>query len=541
MAEISSNSKRIAKNTMALYIRMLLSIVVSLYTSRVVLQTLGVEDYGIYGVVGGVVAMFSFLNAAMSGATSRFLTFEMGKAKKDESSTESIIKSINYDSTSFTTSAPSSITLSLLQKTFSSAMIIHIGIALIVFVLAISIGLWFLNNKLVITEVRMTAAYWVYFCSILGMFVSVTQVPYNAAIIAHEKMDVYAYVELLNVFLKLGIVYLLLIGNFDKLILYAFLMLGVNVIVAVTYRIYCLKHYEETHFHFVFEKDILKPMLSFTGWDLLGHFGFSFRTQGANMIINMFFGATVNAAGSLASTVQSILFNFSSNVITAIKPQIIKRYSTGDYTGMSSLIYSGIKMSLLMMILMTLPMIVNIEFILKLWLKDVPEHTVAFCNIMLWANVVSAVSQIIYCGIQATGDLKKTSIIRNIVYIGTPFVIYGVFCYDNHTPVWAYIVILLSQVILALCDMAILTSKLTFVNIMKIVGICAKVFVVAAFSTLLSCWVASLFANLWLRLVTSSATSTILILLSFYYIVFVDCERNMANKYLINIKNRIVK
>ena len=215
-----------------LYFRMLLNMVVSLYTSRVVLQTLGVEDYGVYGVVGGIVSMFSFLNSTMAGATSRFLTFEMGKGDKER-----------------------------LKATFSSALIIHIGMALLVLILAETIGVWFLNNKLVIPEGRMEAAHWVLQFSVLGMIVGFTQVPYNAAIIAHEKMDVYAYVELIHVFLKLGIVYLLWIGNFDKLILYAFLTLMVNVIVAMIYRIYCIRHYEESKFNAHLDKDISKNIL----------------------------------------------------------------------------------------------------------------------------------------------------------------------------------------------------------------------------------------------------------------------------------------
>mgnify|MGYP006967124825 CR=1 FL=1 len=226
MTEISSNNKRIAKNTLMLYIRMGLGMVVSLYTSRIVLQTLGVEDFGIYGVVGGIVAMFIFLNNCMSAATSRFLTFEMGKGDKER-----------------------------LRDTFSSALIIHIGIALLILILAETVGVWFLNNKLVIPEGRMGAAHWVLQLSILATMVGITQVPYNATIIAHEKMDIYAYIELLHVFLKLGIVYLLVIGNFDKLILYALLTFVVNVIIAMIYRIYCIRHYEESKFRFIWKKD----------------------------------------------------------------------------------------------------------------------------------------------------------------------------------------------------------------------------------------------------------------------------------------------
>ena len=287
MGEAISSNKRIAKNTVMLYIRMLLSVVVSLYTSRVVLEVLGVEDYGLYGLVGGVVSMFSFLNSTMAGATSRFLTFEMGKG--DESR---------------------------LKATFSSALIIHIGIALLVLLLSDTVGLWFLNNKLVIPEGRMHAAHWVLQFSVLGMMVSFTQVPYNAAIIAHEKMDVYAYVELLHVFLKLGIVYLLSIGNFDKLILYSFLVMAVNVLIAFVYRIYCIKHYEETKFSPHFDKKISKEIISFSLYNLLGNMGTVVNTQGTSFVINKFFGLIYNAAATVGTTVSSVVTGFSSNIMS---------------------------------------------------------------------------------------------------------------------------------------------------------------------------------------------------------------------------------
>ena len=274
MQDTTSNNKRIAKNTIMLYIRMFISMVVGLYTSRVVLATLGVEDYGIYGVVGGVGAMMGFLNASMSGATSRFLTFELGRGDKDR-----------------------------LAKTFSSALIVHIAIAIIVFILAETVGLWFLCNKLNIPEGRMEAAHWVYQFSILATMLSITQVPYNATIIAHEKMDVYAYMEILNVTLKLLIVYLLTIGDFDKLKLYAVLTFAVSLIIMMIYRIYCLRHFKESRFHWVWDKTYLTPLLSFSGWNLYGNFGGIAGNQANNFVINSFFGVVMNAAASVAFTV----------------------------------------------------------------------------------------------------------------------------------------------------------------------------------------------------------------------------------------------
>lgn len=332
MQDTTSNNKRIAKNTIMLYIRMFISMVVGLYTSRVVLATLGVEDYGIYGVVGGVVAMMGFLNASMSGATSRFLTFELGRGDKDR-----------------------------LAKTFSSALIVHIAIAIIVFILAETVGLWFLCNKLNIPEGRMEAAHWVYQFSILATMLSITQVPYNATIIAHEKMDVYAYMEILNVTLKLLIVYLLTIGNFDKLKLYAVLTFAVSLIIMMIYRIYCLRHFKESRFHWVWDKTYLTPLLSFSCWDLYGNACVTARQQGTNFLVNIFFGVTYNAASSVATTVNGVVLGLTFTLIPALQPQIVKRYAVGDIKGMQSLMNNGIKYFSLLYLALLFPFLMEAD------------------------------------------------------------------------------------------------------------------------------------------------------------------------------------
>lgn len=388
MSDNQSSNKRIAKNTIMLYVRMLLSIVVSLYTSRVILQTLGVEDYGIYGVVGGVVGILSFLNASMSGATSRFLTFAMGRRD-----------------------------FQLLRKTFSSAMIVHLTIAIIVFVISETVGVWFLCNKLVIPEGRMFAAHVVLQCSIISMLFGVTQVPYNATIIAHEQMDVYAYVELINVFLKLGIVYLLMIGNFDKLVLYSVLALVVSVFIAMVYRIYCLKHYDETKIIWKYDKQIVKPMLSFCGYDLFGNLCYSARLQGTNFLLNMFFGAAINAASGIASTVQGTLLGLSSNVTTAFKPPIIKSYANNDMTTFNYYINFGSKLSAFLLIIISVPFILNMPSVLYLWLGQIPEGAVIMCQISLFMNVFSVYSQLIVVGIHSTGKVKYLGLICGWMYL----------------------------------------------------------------------------------------------------------------------------
>jgi O-antigen/teichoic acid export membrane protein len=440
MAEISSNNKRIAKNTVMLYIMMLLSTVVSLYTSRVVLQVLGVEDYGVYGVVGGVVAMFSFLNSSMAGATSRFLTFEMGKGDKER-----------------------------LKATFSSALIIHIGIALLVFILAETVGLWFLNNKLVIPEGRMGAAHWVFQFSVLGMFVGFTQVPYNATIIAHEKMDIYAYIELLHVFLKLGIVYLLVIGNFDKLILYALLTFVVNVIIAMIYRIYCIRHYEESKFNAHLDKDISKNILSFSAYNLLGNMGAVVNMQGTNFVINMFFGVIYNAAASIGTTISGVVTGFASNIMTAFRPQITKSYAQDNISEFQSLLSWAIKSILLIYSLIAIPVGFAIDEILSLWLVEVPVYADVFCQLLLISIFFETTRFIIIMGIHATGVVKFVSIFAGITFCLNPFIIYLLYSL-NLSPAYAYVSVIFVNIILSIINVFILKHNEPRISLRKLVA-----------------------------------------------------------------------
>lgn len=426
MPEQLSNNKRIAKNTIMLYIRMLLSVVVSLYTSRVVLEVLGVEDYGLYGLVGGVVSMFSFLNSTMAGATSRFLTFEMGRGDQDR-----------------------------LKATFSSALIIHIGIALLVLILAETVGLWFLNNKLVIPEGRMHAAHWVLQFSVISMLVNFTQVPYNAAIIAHEKMDVYAYVELLNVFLKLGIVYLLSIGNFDKLILYAFLVLVVSVLIAFIYRLYCVRHYDETRFSLNFDKQISKEIISFSLYNLLGNMGSVVNTQGTAFVINKFFGLVFNAASNIATTVSGVITGFASNIMTAFRPQITKSYAAEDLENFQSLLSWATKAVLLVYALIAIPVAISINELLSLWLVEVPYYANTFCQLLLLNIFFETSRYIVIMGIHATGKVKLVSISSGISFLLNPFIIYLMF-YMNMPAAFAYVSLIVINLVLTFINVLIL-------------------------------------------------------------------------------------
>lgn len=486
---------------------MLLSIIVSLYTSRIVLQTLGVEDYGIYGVVGGIVTMFSFLNSSMAGATSRFLTFEMGKGDEER-----------------------------LKSTFSSALIIHIGIALLVLILAETIGVWFLNNKLVIPEGRMDAAHWVLQFSILGMIVGFTQVPYNATIIAHEKMDIYAYVELVNVFLKLGIVYLLNIGNLDKLVLYAFLVLLVNVIVAIIYRIYCLRHYEECKFKFNFNKDISKSLLSFSLYNLFGNMGVVVNTQGTNFVINMFFGVIYNAAASIGTIVSNVVTGFASNVMTAFRPQITKSYALDDIPQFQSLILWAIKSMLLIYSLIAIPIGFAINEVLSIWLKEVPTYADVFCKLLLISTFFETLRFVIIVGIHATGAVKFASLSTGIIFILNPFIIFLLFKM-NLSPAYAYTSVIFVNIILSIIAMLILKHNEPRINLKKIVLTISLIIALLMFVMLTLYFICQYKTGKYFFdiIIIGSISSLLIIILGFYCIL----NKSQQHQVIEMIKNKL--
>ena len=492
------NNKRIAKNTLMLYIRMLLSVVVSLYTSRVVLEVLGVGDYGLYGLVGGVVAMFSFLNSTMAGATSRFLTFEMGRGDKER-----------------------------VKSTFSSALIIHMAIALLVLVLSETVGLWYLNNKLVIPESRMSAAHWVLQFSVMSMIVNVTQVPYNAAIIAHEKMDVYAYVELLNVFLKLCIVYLLSIGNFDKLILYTFLVFIVSVLIAFIYRFYCIRHYEVTKFTLRFDRMISKEIISFSLYNLLGNMGTVVNTQGTAFVINKFFGLIYNAAATVGTTVSSVITGFSSNIMTAFRPQITKSYAVGDLVNFQSLLSWAIKAILLVYALIAIPVGVAIKEILSLWLVEVPHYADVFCRLLLVNIFFESARYIIIMGIHAIGKVRLVSLSSGITFLLNPFIIYLLFSWDLPAS-FAYISIIFINILLTLLNIQILKFNDNRIQIKGLFMSLLRTIVAVCIATLITSNIYQILSlNDFINIVVLFICSTILLLLLGISIVLTNEQRIM--------------
>lgn len=405
MSDNSQNNKRIAKNTLMLYIRMFFIMAVSLYTSRVILNTLGVEDYGIYNVVGGVIAMLSFVNSSLSGAGARFITYSLGQGNEEEQ-----------------------------KQVFSTVLLIHYILAIFIIIISETVGLWFVCDKLVIPENRMVASMWVYQCSIITSVISIISAPFNSLIIAYERMSVFAYITILEVILKLMIVLLLVYMPFDKLIIYAILLMLVQVIIRFTYTSYCKRKFIETSTKIIFYPKLLKQIASYACWTLNGNLAIVANTQGINILLNLFFGPAVNAARGIAVQVQSAIMSFVSNFQMAINPQIIKSYATNEIQYMHMLIIQSTKYGFYLVLLIAFPVVFCIKPILQLWLGIVPQHTDSFIVIMLIVGLITPMSVALINAIHATGDIKRFQILEGTSLLLTLPIAYFLLKFLHITP-----------------------------------------------------------------------------------------------------------
>lgn len=388
----TSNNKRIAINTIMLYFRMFLTMGVALFTSRVILQSLGVQDYGIYNVVAGFVSMFTFINSAMTSATQRYITFAIGKQESNRMNT-----------------------------VFCTSMNIHILISVLLVIAAETFGLWFLNTHMTIPQDRMIAANVVYQFAILSTVVMIVSTPYNALIVAHEKMSAFAYISILDVSVKLLIAYLLYISTYDRLIVYAVLMFLAQFIIRQIYSIYCHRHFPESKFHIIKDKPLFKEMVSFSVWNLFGNLASVGAGQGVNIVLNMFFGPVVNAARGVAIQVQNAVMGFSNNFQMAMNPQITKNYATGNLAYMHTLIYASSKYSFFLLFILSLPIIIEADNILSVWLGIVPEHTTNFLRFALLTSIVNAMAGPLTIAAQANGKIKiYQSIVGGILLASFP-------------------------------------------------------------------------------------------------------------------------
>ncbi|MGL5704673.1 MAG: oligosaccharide flippase family protein [Tannerellaceae bacterium] len=451
----SANTKRIAKNTGLLYIRTLLTMFVSLYTSRVVLNTLGVEDFGIYNVVGGIVVMFSFLNSAMSSATQRYFSFELGQGNTDQ-----------------------------LKKLFSITVNIHFLIAIVITILAETIGLWFLNTKLNIPADKMYEANWVFQFSIATFFLTVISVPYNAAIISHERMGVYAYVSIIEVLGKLVIVYILLLTKNERLIWYAGMLFGIALCVRVFYGIYCSRKFSECRFIWVNDKSKSIELIHYAGWNLFTNLSWVIYSQGISFFLNIFFGLSLNATNGIGNQVSSAISSFVANFQTAINPQIVKSYASGDLLFMRNLILQGSKLSFFLLLIVALPVIYNIDFILKIWLENVPDYTSIFTILILANSLIKSLSVTLATSVQATGRIKMYQLTTGI-FLMTNIPVSYIFLNIGFPPqIVLYVMIVISC--MSLFTELVIASKLNVINLkIYLYKVVFRVSVVCLFSFIL--------------------------------------------------------
>lgn len=382
MSDKSKRSTRIAKNTGIMYFRMIFLMLITLYTSRVILEALGVEDYGVYNVVGGFVAMFSVLSKALTSASTRFINFEMGKG--------------NFER---------------LKKVFSTSLTIQLFLVVAIVIVCEAIGVWYVNNVMVIVPERLNAANWTFQFSVITFCSHLIVVPYNAAIIAHERMTAFAYVSLFEGTSKLAICFAVMVSPIDTLIFYAALICFLQITIQSIYIGYCCKKFEECKSKLCFNKQMISEMFGYAGWTFIGTSASILRNQGGNILINLFFGPVVNAARGVANQVLQAVSGFVTNFTLALDPQITQSYAKGDYDYLMKLVYIGSRMSYYMLLFLCLPIIINADFILHIWLKDVPNHAVVFTQLTLVFTMVESLSHTFIKAQQATGKVRNYQLV----------------------------------------------------------------------------------------------------------------------------------
>lgn len=405
MSDVAENNKRLAKNVVVLYFRLALSMVVSLYASRVVLNVLGAADYGTYNVVGGIVVMLAFVNTTMAESAQRFLSFDLGKKDKR-----------------------------MLHTTFNIAFTLHLALALIVVVLAETVGLWFLTHKMVFDPERMVAVKWVYHLSVATTFLSITQVPYTATICAHEKMDIYAYTSIVEELMKLAMVVLLMWLPYDKLITYGWLLFVINASRMLFFRFYCRKQFACAKIEWLWNKARAREMLHFSGWNTTAEFALIARTEGVNVVLNLFFGTLVNAARGIGVAVFSAVTGFINTFVWAMTPQMVKYYAERNYEAMQQLIVKGSKYSFFLLFLLSLPIIIETDFVLQLWLKAPPPLASTYCRLILIAALIETLSSLVGYGVQASGRVKRYQLTMSALFISIPLVSYAAYRWGAGVP-----------------------------------------------------------------------------------------------------------
>lgn len=505
-----ANNKRIAKNTFYLYFRTILIMVISLYTSRVILEALGVEDYGIYNVVGGVVSMFSVITGALSASISRYITYELGKKGA---------------------------TTERLMTLFSTSMRIQVTLGIIIIILGETVGLWFVNTQLNIPSERMMAAQWVWQCVLLSFFINLVSVPYNASIIAHEHMNAFAVVSIVDAVLKLLICYLVVIVGGDKLIIYALLHVSVALIIRIIYATYCHSHFEECHFKRFKDKGLVKEMMSFAGFSFLNNAANILNSQGLNILINIFFGVVLNAARGIATQVEGAILQLVNNFTLAVNPQITKSYSVGDKKRMFQLVCLGSKFAYFMLLFIAIPVFLETDYLLKLWLKTVPDYTVVFLRLSIIGGMIKMLGNTGYTACMATGKIKNYSIwITSVGILAFPLTWIA---FSLGAPAeYAYYVFIVVYVTVEVVRLILMKRMLDFPPAMFIKEVLFYILLVTPISFIIPLSCLNLMEEGFARLIVVILVSIFSTAIIIYYLGINKKERN----YFVNtIKTRLHK
>lgn len=503
MTDNSSSNKRIAKNTLFLSIRMVIVLVINLFTTRIVLQALGVVDYGVYNVVCGFVTMFAFLNTAMSNGIQRFFNYEFGKNGEDGA-----------------------------NKVYCTSLYIQATLALIVVILVEVIGLWYLHNKMVIPADRMVAAEWIFQFAILTFVMGIMRAPYAAAVTAHERLDFYAIVSVLDAFLQFGIALSLLIIPFDSLIVYGILMAFISVINIIIYFIYCKKKFKEIRFNKSFNKELFKSMLGFSGWNLFGSFSGVMADQGINLVLNIFFGPVVNAARGVANQIGGAVHSFVANIMMPVRPQVTQSYACGDVQRTMSLTYSVSKITCAIVMVLAIPASLEINYLLHLWLGDnVPDHTAAFTIIIILTSIVTNLNWATSGVVHATGIMRDYQLwgsILRMISVPLAFVVLKVY----KIPEIALLSVFVCQTLAHGVGLFIV-KRLVNMSIREYLNrVVYPICLILSISIVASFGIHSLLPEGILRLIIVSFASLIIVVFLLYYLGVNDAERKLILKII---------
>lgn len=498
MPDNASSNRRLAKNSIFLSIRMVIVLGISLYTTRAILKVLGVEDYGVYNVVCGFVSMFAFLNTSMSNGIQRFFNFELGKNGEEGA-----------------------------NRVYCTALLIQAILAIIIIILTESIGLWYLHHKMVIPEGRRLAAEWIFQFSILSFLFIIIQAPYTAAVMAHERMDFYAFVSILDALLKLGIVFLLPLLSGDKLILYGVLFALISVVNFFLYFGYCKKRFKEIAFHRFFDCELFKSMLGFSGWNIFGSFSIVMQTQGINLVINYFFGPIVNAARGVAAQVNGAMQGFVGNITLPVRPQVVQSYARGEIDRTIKLTYSISKLSCCFFAMMAIPVALEIDFIMRLWLgNNVPEHTATFTILVLLTTLTSNLNSAISNVVHATGKMKQYQLWGSLVKICSvplAYIILLKYCIPEIALVCVWIMNLLGHIV----GLFVLRNLITFSLRDYLIKVILPILIVISIT--LGCSLPLIFVlqQSWLRCIIIVLISILSVSTTLYFLALNDSERKL--------------